>query len=208
MIRNILWKVDGVLFDTYPAITYAISKSLNEMGESLALNVIDKLARESIDHCMGTLSLRFKLDLKLLRDKFADAYQAIDPVNQPPFPGVRDVCERIYNGGGLNIAIADQSLSSAQMLLEQHELLPYFADIFHTAQADSHKSNEHIIFTALEKYQLNPAQTLLIGNSEPDMRAGREAGVRFCLYGNQHEHLHADVHVSHYTQLLAKLSDY
>ena len=41
MIRNILWDVDGTLFDTYPAITYAISKSLNKMGLSIALNVID-----------------------------------------------------------------------------------------------------------------------------------------------------------------------
>ena len=67
VIRNILWGVDGTLFDTTPAITYAISKSLNEPGHSLALNVIDGLACQSLDHCLTTLSKRFKLDPKLLR---------------------------------------------------------------------------------------------------------------------------------------------
>ena len=49
-VRNILWDVDGALFDTYPAITYALSRTLNELGLSIALNVIDSLARQSISH--------------------------------------------------------------------------------------------------------------------------------------------------------------
>ncbi|MFO7583234.1 MAG: hypothetical protein R6W69_00780 [Anaerolineales bacterium] len=56
MIRHLLWDLDGTLFDTYPAITYAISKSLNELGGAMALNVIDGLARQSIVNPSGTAS--------------------------------------------------------------------------------------------------------------------------------------------------------
>ena len=45
MIRNIIWDVDGTLFDTYPAITFAISKSLLESGQNMAMNMIDGLVR-------------------------------------------------------------------------------------------------------------------------------------------------------------------
>jgi phosphoglycolate phosphatase-like HAD superfamily hydrolase len=206
VIRNILWKVDGVLFDTYPAITYAISKSLNEMGESLALNVIDKLVRESIDLCLDTLSLRFKLDPKLLRDKFTDAYREIDPVNQPPFPYVRELCERIHARGGINIAIANQNLSAAQILLEEHALAPYFTDTVSMKESPPHKSNAKILFSLQEKYQLNAVQTALITNNESDMRAGQDVGLRVCLYRNADTHLQADVHISEYSQLLEKIS--
>jgi phosphoglycolate phosphatase-like HAD superfamily hydrolase len=72
MIKNLLWDLDGTLFDAYPAITYANSKSISQMGGAIALNVIDGLARQSIGHCLKTLAARFKLDLNLFRARYAE----------------------------------------------------------------------------------------------------------------------------------------
>jgi phosphoglycolate phosphatase-like HAD superfamily hydrolase len=69
-IQNILWQVNGVLFDTYPALTYSFSRALNEMGYSVALNVIDGLVRQSLDDCVNALSGRFRLDPDLLRQRY------------------------------------------------------------------------------------------------------------------------------------------
>ena len=100
---NIFWDLDGTLFDTYPAMTFAMSKALNEMGCSVALNVIDGLARQSLERCLQTLVQRFKLDPDLLRARFAESYRRVDPANQPIFPGVREVCELIHARGGMNV---------------------------------------------------------------------------------------------------------
>ena len=70
MIRNIFWSVDGTLFDTYPAITHAVSKSMNELGFPVPLNVIDGLVRKSLDECVDILSERFEVDPDLLRQRF------------------------------------------------------------------------------------------------------------------------------------------
>lgn len=51
MIKNIIWDLDGTMFDTYPAIVYAIGESLEELGLSVSLTVIDGYARQSLDHC-------------------------------------------------------------------------------------------------------------------------------------------------------------
>ena len=134
MIKNILWDLDGTIFDTYPAITYAISKSLNNMGFSVALNVIDGLARQSIDHCMETLSQRFKLDPDLLRTQFAESYREISPAKQIPFPGVHEVCAWIYQHHGLNVIVTHRRVQSTQELLDFHKLTSCFDDILSSEQ--------------------------------------------------------------------------
>jgi HAD superfamily hydrolase (TIGR01509 family) len=201
-VRNILWDVDGTLFDTYPAITYALSKALNELGLSIALNVIDGLARQSISHCIKTLSQRFKLDPDLLRQRFAEAYRKLDPVNQPPFPGVREVCEFIHEHGGLNIAVSHRGVQSTQMLLDAHGLAPFFTAIFNVAQGYPRKPNQAIVLAALEVHTLDPDHTLLVGDRDKDIQAGRAAGVRTCLFGRTDLEKSPELCIQHYHQLL------
>lgn len=121
-MRNILWDVDGTLFDTYPAITYAISQALNGLGESAALNVIDGLARQSIDLCLGTLAQRLSLDVDVVRRCYLAAYAALPLANQPPFPGAGEVCATICQRGGVNVAVTHRGTSSTQALLDAHGL--------------------------------------------------------------------------------------
>lgn len=207
MIKNILWDLDGTIFDTYPAITYAISKSLNEMGFSLALNVIDGLARQSIDHCMETLSQRFKLDPDLLRAQFAKSYREISPAKQIPFPGVRDVCIWIHQHGGLNVIVTHRRVQSTQELLDFHKLSSCFDDIFSSEQGYPRKPDPTMIFAVLEKYNMSLKETLFIGDRDLDIEAGRVAGIRTCLFGNLEIPTPVDIMINNYDQLLTKLAN-
>ena len=205
MIKNILWDVDGTLFDTYPAITYALSKSLNEMGLSIALNVIDGLARQSISDCIKTFSQRFKLDPDLLRRRFSESYRKVDPANQLPFPGVCDVCRLIHARGGLNIAITHRDIQSTQTLLEKHGLADYFEDVYSVEQGYPHKPDPAMVLAALEEHALDPDQTLLVGNRNMDIRAGRTAGVKTCLFGQASLADLPDFQIESYAQLLSHI---
>jgi HAD superfamily hydrolase (TIGR01509 family) len=206
-ILNILWDVDGTLFDTYPAIIYAISKSLNEMGLSIAFNVIDGLARQSLDHCVETLSQRFKRNPGLLRRQFAESYRTIPPANQPPFPGVGELCAYIHTHGGLNVAVTHLSVQSTQALLEAHRLAPFFNDILSVEQGYPRKPSPAMVLAVLEKHAMNPTETLLIGDRDLDIQAGRAAGVRTCVFGQAELTTPADFQIGHYSQLLSLLQD-
>jgi phosphoglycolate phosphatase-like HAD superfamily hydrolase len=206
VFKNILWDVDGTLLDTYPAITYAISKSLNEMGLSVPLNVIDGHARQSISDCVKTLSQRFKLDPDLLRDKFTESYRAISPANQTPFPGVREICEFIHQSGGLNIAITHYGIESARTLLNAHNLSALIDDIFSAKQGYPAKLESSMLLAKLEMHNLNPRETLLISNRNLDLQAGRAAGIRTCLFGQAELTTPADLQISEYRYLLNVLN--
>lgn len=205
VIGNILWDVDGTLFDTYPAITYAISRSLNGLGQPVALNVVDSLARQSIEHCIATLAQRFRLDPELLRGHYLASYEMVPLANQPPLPGVDAVCAAIYRHGGLNVAVTHRHVRSTQVLLDAHGLAPLFAGIVSVEQGYPRKPDPAMVLAALQVYSLDLAETLMIGDRELDIEAGRAAGVRTCLYGRVCLTQTADIQIDHYSQLLALL---
>ncbi len=205
VIKNILWDVDGTLFDTYPAITFAISKSLNDLGVSIALNVIDGLTRQSIELCFETLSQRFGLDIALLRHKFQAAYQPIPLANQQPFPGVSDICGFVCDRQGLNIVITHRSPKSTLELLKVHTMDQYFTDIFSSEQGYPRKPDPRMVQVAIDKYQLNPTQTLMVGDRQIDIQSGKSAGVQTCLYGKGDMDILPDYRIDQYNQLFTIL---
>ena len=208
VIMNILWDVDGTLFDTYPAITFALSKSLNELRFSIAMNMVDSLARQSINDCVETLSQRFKLDPNLLHRRFSKSYLAIDPANQPPIPGAREICRFIYQLGGSNIIVTHRDVQVTNLLLETHEMAAFFLrHIFNVEQGYAHKPNPEIVLAAINRYELDPDQTLLIGNRDLDIEAGRVAGINTCLFGKMDSTKLADIQIENYTQLLTYLQE-
>jgi phosphoglycolate phosphatase-like HAD superfamily hydrolase len=193
------------MFDTYPALTYSFSKALGEMGVSAALNVIDGLVRRSLDDCLDTLSGRFKLDPLLLREKFLESYRSISPASQMPFRGVRDLCEFIHGNGGLNLALTDIGVVFAGRLLDTHQFSGLIADTIYMKTGEANQADPILLRAVMERYALNPGETLLIVTRSLDVEAGRMAGLRTCLYGMAETNIAADLQIEKYSQLLRLL---
>jgi len=207
MIRHLLWDVDNVLFDTAPIVTYAICQSLNEMGCAIALNVVDDLARQSLEFCVETLAARFKLDQNLLRQRSAARYRLIPPQRQLPFPGVGEVCAWIASHGGANLIATARKQDSTRLLLSAHGLDHLFSGIFSREQGYPAKPDPAILLTALEKHALKPNETMLVGHRRQDMQAGQAAGLATCQFGVADLPCQPTLRVDHYAALLAYLKD-
>jgi phosphoglycolate phosphatase-like HAD superfamily hydrolase len=208
VIRHLIWETDGVLFDTRPAITYAISQSLNEMGYVIPLNLVDDLARQSLDDCVDTLAIRFKLDPAILRQRSAERYRQIPPQRQPPFPGASEVCAWIAAQGGLNLMGTARKVDSTRALLAAHGLDSLFADIYSAEQGYPCKPDPAILLAALRKHALSSAETMMICRDESDIQAGQAAGMATCLFGAARAASQPVLRVKDYRELLAYLQDW
>jgi phosphoglycolate phosphatase-like HAD superfamily hydrolase len=80
MIRNIIWDLDGTLFDTYPAIVKAFKAALNDFGKDAPLDWIEELARSSVGYCVATLADKYQLDEDQLGNAFGDHYDLNHPL--------------------------------------------------------------------------------------------------------------------------------
>jgi phosphoglycolate phosphatase-like HAD superfamily hydrolase len=205
VICNILWDVDGTLIDTRPGIIYALSRSLTEMGTTVAMNEIDGLMRQPLRHCLETLSGRFGLDPRVLHERFWKTYQNIPLERQAPFADVLKVCDFIQRRGR-NVIITHRTVDSTWNILEVHGLAEYFAGIVSVEQGYAKKPNAEMFNVALSRYRLCRDDTLAIGDLEGDIVAARATGLQTCLFGQTTLLEPADYHISSYAELLEILN--
>jgi HAD superfamily hydrolase (TIGR01509 family) len=207
MIKNLIWDVDGTLFNTYPAFTLAFSKALIELQAPAPLDKIDRLAKISLGHCAQTLATEYKLPLEALQDSFDRHYAAIPAENQGPFPGVRQVCELVIQGGGRNLIVTHRGLASTRRLLETHGLGSLFEEVVSAQAGYPIKPNPAMFLHLIEANNLDPAETLSVGDREIDVQAGAAAGCKTALFGSNHSLTPPDFHFTDYRELLEWLKE-
>ncbi|MCX6025124.1 MAG: HAD-IA family hydrolase [Chloroflexi bacterium] len=192
MIRNVIWDVDGTLFDTYPSIVRAFFDAAESLGRTADPTEVGRLSKVGLTHCTQELALRLGLDGKDLGTRFAAFYRAIPPALQPPFDGVRHVCEDILAHGGTNAILTHRGRASTLELLSTHCMAPLFSAILAAQDGLPKKPDPAGILRLLEQLRLDAAQTVALGDRDIDILAGKAAGLRTCLYRGEPGHARPD----------------
>ena len=202
MIKNIIWDVDGTLFNTYPAFTLAFSLAMIELRAPASLDKIDRLAKISLSHCAQTLASEYYLPVEALEASFERHYSQIPVANQGVFPGAREVCEQVLSRQGLNLIVTHRGVDSTERLLAAHAMNGLFAEIVSAKAGYPIKPDPAMFQHLIEAYRLEPGETLAVGDREIDVLAGTAAGCRTALFGDNPCPTAPDLHFSEYRQLL------
>ena len=200
MFRNIIWDVDGTLFDTYPAITKAFRLALNDFGKDVPLDLIEGLAKKSVSICASALAEKYGLDENQIGDGFVEHYDQMKAEDQPPFPGVIETCQYICSIGGENVIITHRRREGTVSLLTAHKMSGYFAG-FITGDDNYPRKPDPSAFEAILKiHNLQVDETLTVGDRDIDIQAGHAAGIFTCYYGSDSE-MDADLKISNFDEL-------
>ena len=183
MIQNIIWDVDGTLFDTYPAIARAFQSALNDCGTAAPIEWISKLAQVSLGHCVATLAEQYHLNENEIGQKFIFYYDLVKPEDQPPFPGVVTICETMCGMGGKNVIVTHRGRASTQELLDAHKMTRLFAGWITRDDGYAKKPDPAAFEAAVRQYGLSREETITVGDREIDISAGQCAGLFSCLFG-------------------------
>lgn len=203
MWRNIIWDVDGTLFDTYPSFVRAFSGSLSDLGLVEDEVELYRLAKISVEHCTLELSSRFTVTTDAIAEGFQRHYANLTAADQTPFPGLTSILQHIVDHGGKNAIVTHRRLASTQELLSVHGLEQYFSGAVTGDDGFPRKPDPVAFLAALERFDLDAAETLNIGDREIDIQAGQAAGLFSCLFAPQPSaHTAADLVISNYEQLL------
>ena len=92
------------------------------------------------------------------------------------YPGV---AEGLAALGGRKSTATTKGTPTTRPILEQFGLLPYFDHVQGTDGFPC-KPAPDVIFKSLEALEAKPEDCLFVGDSAPDMEAGRRAGVKTC----------------------------
>jgi phosphoglycolate phosphatase-like HAD superfamily hydrolase len=201
MFRNIIWDVDGTLFDTYPAIAKAFRAAMNDLGKDAASDWIEGLAKISLSHCAATLAGQYHLNEADIDQAFGRHYDRIRPEEQPPFPGVIAVCKHICAIRGKNVIVTHRSHEGTNELLAANEMTDYFAACLARDDGYPKKPQPAAFEAILKTCDLPREETLAVGDRDIDVLAGRAAGIFTCRFGFEAAGVAADLTIGSFDEL-------
>ena len=200
--KNIIWDVDGTLFDTYPAISAAILAALAEQGVTIERDIVTHMAMTSLGTTLPDLAKRFKLDHERLYVRY-DFFLTGTPLgSQRPFPGVKELLKRVVQNGGMNLIATHRGKDSLIPMLKYHRLYSLFTDMLSIHDGYPRKPNPAMFNTLIERHGIKINETITIGDRDLDLEAGKAAGVRTILYGAAPHKVVPDLHTSDYYEIL------
>lgn len=202
MILNLIWDVDGTLFDTYPAFAKAIKLAINDLGQDAPLEWITTQAKVSLDFCVEALAERCQLNEDRIGEKFDSFYSRFTPQDQPPFDGVIDICKFITTSGGKNLIVTHRHTAGLIRLLETYDMRQFFSGWATADDSYKRKPDPEAFLVTIANHKLNPVETLAVGDRDIDILAGQAAGIQACFFGDPPSTCQPELVVHEFNQLL------
>jgi phosphoglycolate phosphatase len=175
--RLLAFDWDGTLADSTALIAWAIQQACLDVGvpapdEMDARHVIGLGPHDAIRHVAPTLAAdrhaRFS-------ERYRDHYLAGDAAI-PLFAGVREMLDELDARGFLLAVATGKSRLGLARALAQHRIADRFA-ASRCADESFPKPHPDMLLALMEGLGVEPAQTLMIGDTTHDLELARNAGV-------------------------------
>lgn len=181
--KHFIWDFDGCLCNSYPHTAQVF---------------YDAMTRPEIDHGGRTtppvwdeLFLRLQVTWVYAREqyqmteaenRYVQEHESDFTYEPAPvmFDGIAEVLAEIKAAGGQNFLYTLRE-STAIRKLEAEGLDPLFTDFVVRENGFPGKPAPDAILYLMEKYNLDPAETVMIGDRDLDGRSGLNAGASGCL---------------------------
>jgi len=212
MIKNIIFDLDGTLVDSKRDIAAAQHWVLGQLGvhsykpEELYPLIGKPLAETFATLLPANLHERIAEATELYKDRYPP--RALETTTL--FPGVRETIETL-RARGIRLATATTKLGAGT-----RRVLTHFGIVEHFAQIQGSdnipfKPDPFIITKILEDQLWEKSESLMVGDTDNDIVAGKRAQIATCgvTYGSltreQMEQLHPDMIIHSLPELLLHL---
>ncbi|MGI5836263.1 MAG: HAD family hydrolase [Chloroflexota bacterium] len=178
-LRYLLFDLDGTLVDTTELILNCYRAAIFDLVDSPPSD-------EEITKGFGTPtrdqlwrlfpSLRHRIDE--LEAMWKDAYQSLHDQLVKPFPDTVEVLKGLRERGYPLGIVTSKVRSDVERVLPMFDLEGLLDVVVSVDDTTKHKPHPEPVLKGMELMSAHPSETLYVGDSLSDMKAGREAGTR------------------------------
>ncbi|WP_031496631.1 HAD family hydrolase [Bryobacter aggregatus] len=173
-----LFDVDGTLLDSAPDICGAVLSVLkNTSRPDVPVSFLERYIGKHLDELFADL---FPEAGREQIDEWVREYRVVYPARghraTKLYP---DVAESLGRLGGRKTTATTKGTQTAVNILTQFGLAGHFQHIQGTDGFPS-KPKPDVLFKAMEAIGAKPEDCLMVGDSVPDLVAGKAAGVKVC----------------------------
>lgn len=182
MYRHFIWDFDGTLFDSYSLITEALSLALEEFGiradKGQLYSELKIFVTKAVEKYMKMYGLGDEL-VKAFKKHLRD----MENENLKPYPNAAQLCREIVEMGGYNYLFTHRGASAVDFL-KSFGMAELFRECVTSENGFKRKPSPQAINYLAEKYQMNPAEAVMIGDREIDLISGKDAGISAWLFND------------------------
>lgn len=177
-IKLIIFDLDGTLIDTSKDITNALNYalkaySIKELTVKETVKIIGEGTTRLIEKIIGDEKLKMRDEII---KRFIEYYSEHLADYSREYPHVRETLEQMNGYKKAIISNKRESLSSE--LLEKLDLFKYFNLVIGSDTTSEKKPSPLPIFHVMEKLNTNKNESMIVGDSNYDIEAGKKAGIK------------------------------
>lgn len=175
------WDFDGTLYDTYGRITRATRKALADLGIDCSFEEVYSQVKRSLHVAYETLcasSGKTEAEYMAAYHRHGEE-EGADSIR--PYPGVREMLEAVVKNGGQNFLYTHRGLSAWENL-RRDGLDGLFAGGVTSEDHFPGKPAPDALNYLAQKFALDKACCVMIGDRDIDCDAGKNAGMACILF--------------------------
>ena len=172
--HHYIWDFDGTLFDSYPHSTRALYVTARRYGVEVSFDALSRAIRHSFARAFALVGLTDE-QLRMFHQLRGD-----DRFEPPivPFPHAGAVLKALCEGGARHYLYTHSNHRMSVRFLRQFGLDRCFTGwVTPEDPGFAMKPDPGAIRYILDHWQIDPADAVMVGDREIDMRCARDAGV-------------------------------
>ena len=196
MIKDLIYDFDGTLSDTYPVVTEELLHILREHGVHEEFDRAYALLKVSYGYAARQydLSISAKEICAQLGERAA---RAALTDRQKPIKGALELLKAAVVAGKRNF-IYTHSGAFVHEVIRQWGFEPYVTYTLDSSHGFPRKPDPTALRFLCERFAVDPATALMVGDRDIDVEVGHNAGMRGCLFdeGNYYPDCNAEYRVA------------
>jgi phosphoglycolate phosphatase len=182
-IDLVIFDLDGTLIDSERDLVLSVNATRCAMGmpplddEKIA-SYVGNGAPVLIRRALGGEATQEQVDRAL--DYFLAYYREHMLDNTRLYPGVRETLDRLAAAGVRMAVLTNKPVRFSQSLVEGLGVGPHFERVYGGNSFPEKKPHPMGVQTLLSELAVEPAGTMMVGDSAVDVRTARNAGILCC----------------------------
>ncbi|MDO9598143.1 MAG: phosphoglycolate phosphatase [Azoarcus sp.] len=184
--RAVLFDLDGTLLDTIGDLAAGANLMLTELGRPpRTLDEVHSFVGKGIPNlvrrCMTENTQATEAEIEAAIGVFRRHYAEVNGQTTRIYPGVIDTLEAMRELGLQLAVVTNKAEAFTLPLLDRMGLAGYFGAVVSGDTLDVKKPDPMVLHLACTLLGVNATEALMIGDSENDARAARDAGMPVLL---------------------------
>ena len=176
-MKNIIFDVDRTLVDSYGPELSTLNEALYlATGKHYSDDVMKQLTVLPTDEFFQTLGIHDCETLNSINHYWGELLKK-QPVAM--FPDVPEMLTFLSEQNTFLGIVTSRTYEELEEISDFMMILPIFSSVITSDLVKQPKPNPESILTILKKFQLDPKETVYVGDSKVDMLAAKSSGVLF-----------------------------